>query len=229
MDWADHGETSSSRLVLIRHGEGRVNVDGIIGGLQGCSGLTDLGRQQAKALAARWTETGFRPDVLVSSPVRRARETGDCIASSIPGLVVTEDCALCEMHLGEADGLTWQEYDTRYGRFDLEAEPSRPFAPGAESWADVIARVCTCLDQMAVTHSGETVVVVTHAGFIVASLLTLLGMPISTDRAYLDPQFTSITCWRWTPKRWSLVSFNDVAHLTVTAKDPHPGAGHQHR
>jgi broad specificity phosphatase PhoE len=140
MDRHDHGEAGSSRLVLIRHGEGKVNVDGIIGGLQGCSGLTDLGRRQAKALTARWTEAGFRPDVLVSSPVRRARETGDCIASSIPGLVVTEDCALCEMHLGEADGLTWPEYDNRYGRFDLEAEPSRPFAPGAESWADVMAR-----------------------------------------------------------------------------------------
>lgn len=223
------GEAGSSRLVLIRHGEAMVNVDGIIGGLQGCRGLTDLGRRQVRALTARWMEAGFRPDVLVSSPVRRARETGDCIASAFPGLVVTEDCALCEMHLGEADGLSWPEYDTRYGRFDLEAEPSRPFAPGAESWADVMARVRTCLDQMAVTHSGETVVVVTHAGFIVASLIALLGMPISTDRAYLDPQFTSITCWHWTPERWTLVTFNDVAHLTVMARDPCPGAGRQHR
>jgi probable phosphoglycerate mutase len=106
----------------------------------------------------------------------------------MPGLVVIEDCALCEVHLGEADGLTWLDYGTRYGRFDLEAEPSRPFAPGVESWADVIARVRTCLDQLAVSHSGETVVVVTHAGFIVASLIALLAMPISIDRAYLDPR-----------------------------------------
>jgi broad specificity phosphatase PhoE len=220
MDAHDYGEAGSSRLVLIRHGEGRVNVEGIIGGLQGCNGLTDLGRQQVQALSARWAESGFRPHLLVSSPVRRARETADCLAASIPGLVVAEDCALCEIHLGEADGLTWLDYGTRYGRFDLEAEPSRPFAPGAESWAEVIARVRTCLDQLAVTHSGQTVVVVTHAGFTVASLIALLAIPISKDRVDLDPQFTSITCWHRTPERWSLVSFNDVAHLTTLRRHP---------
>jgi probable phosphoglycerate mutase len=229
MDEHDHGDAGRSRLVLIRHGEGKVNVNGIIGGLRGCIGLTDLGRRQARALSARWTEAGFRPDVLMSSPVRRARESADCLAAAIPGLVVTEDCALCEMHLGEADGLTWLEYDTRYGRFDLEAEPSRAFAPGAESWTDVMSRVRTCLDRLAVSHSGETVVVVTHAGFIVASLIALLGIPISAERAYLDPQFTSITQWEWTPERWSLVTFNDVAHLIALAKETSPGVGRQHR
>jgi probable phosphoglycerate mutase len=79
-------------------------VDGVIGGLRGCGGLTDLGRRQVQALSARWTKAGFRPDVLISSPVRRARETADRLVASMPGLVVAEDCALCEMHLGEADG-----------------------------------------------------------------------------------------------------------------------------
>ena len=45
-----------------------------------------------------------------------------------------EECALWEMHLGQADGLTWLEYDAKYGSFNITAEPSRPFAPGAESW-----------------------------------------------------------------------------------------------
>ena len=99
----------SARLMLVRHGEGRANVDGVIAGLSGCGGLTELGRRQVRALSERWAQTGFRPDVLVSSPVRRARETAEILATSMPGLGVVEDCALCEMHNGEADGLTWQQ------------------------------------------------------------------------------------------------------------------------
>src|SRR5713101_6944283 len=93
-----------ARLVLVRHGEGKANVDGVIAGLSGCAGLTELGRCQVRALAERWAQTGFRPDMLVSSPVRRARETAEILAASMPGLGVLEACARCEMPLGEADG-----------------------------------------------------------------------------------------------------------------------------
>src|SRR5712691_3076668 len=65
----------------------------------------------------------------------------EILAARMPRLGVVEDCALCEMHNGEADGLTWQEYDANYGRFDITAEPSRPFAPGVESWTDAMTRV----------------------------------------------------------------------------------------
>jgi broad specificity phosphatase PhoE len=204
----------SARLILVRHGEGKVNVQGVIGGLQGCSGLTDRGRDQVQALSSRWVRSGFRPDLLVSSPVRRARETAETLAARIPGLVVTEDCRACEMHLGEADGLTWTDYDARYGRFDLEDDPTRPFAPDAESWADVKSRVLDCLDETSTRHYGKDVVLVTHAGFIVASLLGLLAIrPKSTERARLDPQFTSLTIWERSSSGWSLVGFNDVAHM----------------
>jgi broad specificity phosphatase PhoE len=72
--------------MLVRHGEGRANVDRAIAGLSGCGGLTELGRRRVHALNARWAQTGFRPDVLVSSPVRRARETAEILAASAPGL-----------------------------------------------------------------------------------------------------------------------------------------------
>ncbi len=183
------------RLVLVRHGEGNVNVQGMIGGLHGCTGLTERGREQVRALARRWVSASFRPDVLVSSPVRRARETADLLAASLPGLMVAEDCDLCELHVGAADGLSWSDYDARYGRFHLENEPSRAFGPGAESWAEMMVRVQGCLEELSIRWHDQTVVMVTHAGFIVTSLLWLLAIPNVTGRAYLDPGFTSVTCW----------------------------------
>jgi broad specificity phosphatase PhoE len=154
----NHDESAkSARLMLVRHGEGRANVDGVIAGLLGCEGLTELGRRQVRALSERWSRTSFRPDVLVSSPVRRARESAEILAAGFDGLDAVEDCALCELHNGEADGLTWQEYDAKYGRFNITAEPSRSFAPGAESWADVMTRVGECVQELASQHLGETV------------------------------------------------------------------------
>ena len=206
----------ATRLLLIRHGEGRVNVERVLGGLRGCTGLTDLGRQQVSILSDRWAQRGFPVDALLSSPVRRARESADILSRGLH-VSVREDCALCELHLGEADGLSWTEYETRFGRtFDLMGQPERPYAPGAESWNQVVQRVRHCLDGFAATHAEQTVAIVSHAGFIVASMLELLAIPVTARRAYLDPAFTSITCWQYEAGHWTLIVFNDTHHLDGT-------------
>jgi 2,3-bisphosphoglycerate-dependent phosphoglycerate mutase len=124
-----------------------------------------------------------------------------------------EDCSLCVIHLGEADGLTWVEYEAAYQHpFDLLAEPDRAFAPGAESWNEVLARVAAALQQIAEQYAGKTVAVVTHAGVIVASMLSLIAIPSGAKRAYLDPRYTSVTSWRYA-RGWELETFNDTSHL----------------
>lgn len=120
------------------------------------------------------------------------------------------------MHNGDAGGMTWQEYDARYGRFNMMAEPSRAFAPGAESWSEVLARVRRCLEELACQYASRTVVMVTHAGFMVASVLELLAVQNVGDRATLDPGYTSITTWSRISNRWRLDCFNDVGHLVGT-------------
>jgi len=215
MDFAVRAD-GATRIVLVRHGEGHVNVDRVWGGLRGCTGLTDNGRKQAAALRDRWMQSQFHPDVLIHSPVRRARETAEIIVPALGSPTVREDCALCEIHLGEADGLSWEAYDFRYGRpVDLLSEPERPFAPGAESWAEIVRRVRRCLSALAAEHVDQTVVVVTHAGFIYAAVLSLLAIPATGERADLDPWFTSLTWCEHADNRWTLLAFNDVGHLSA--------------
>ena len=48
----------ASRIVLVRHGEAQCNLDHVVGGLKGCTGLTDLGRRQVAVLADRLYESG---------------------------------------------------------------------------------------------------------------------------------------------------------------------------
>ncbi|HTX63990.1 MAG TPA: phosphoglycerate mutase family protein, partial [Acidimicrobiales bacterium] len=63
-----------TRVVLVRHGEAVCNVEGVVGGVRGCKGLTDLGRRQVGALAARLASTGelSATGVLYSSVLPRA-------------------------------------------------------------------------------------------------------------------------------------------------------------
>ena len=52
------GDTTPTRLILIRHGESRTTVDRVIGGPRTCSGLSDLGRRQTERLRDRLAESG---------------------------------------------------------------------------------------------------------------------------------------------------------------------------
>ena len=69
------------------------------------------------------------------------------------------------------------------------------------------------LDSLAARHAGETVVAVTHAGFIVAALLDRFAIPRPGTGAWLEPAHTGMTEWRVLDGRWTLARFNDTAHL----------------
>ncbi len=130
-------------------------------------------------------------------------------------------CDLCEVHTGEADGLAWTEYATRYGWFDMGAEPDRAFAPGGESWNSFHQRVRGMLGRVAREHEGQTVVAVCHAGVIIASVRILLGVDDPGRGAPLRPSNTGLTEWEHDAAldRWTLHSFNEATHLLGLAAD----------
>ena len=119
------------------------------------------------------------------------------------------------MHTGEADGLEWAEYGSRYGSFDMEAEPDRVFAPEGESWNSFHERVDGMLARLAEEYVGRTVVAVCHAGVIMASLRLLLGIPHPGTGARIQPTNTGLTEWEWEKDigRWTLHAFNEAVHL----------------
>jgi probable phosphoglycerate mutase len=204
------------RLILVRHGDAHAGFHGVIGGPKGCTGLTPLGRAQADALRDHLAASGrVRADVLLASVLPRAIETASIIAPGVQLEVSGHECDLCEVHTGEADGLTWTEYAARYGTFDMEAEPDRVFAPAGDSWNSFHERVQRMLLRMADDYKGQTVVAVCHAGVIMASVRLLLGVPHPGTGARLRPTNTGLTEWEHdlTLDRWTLHSFNETGHL----------------
>lgn len=210
------------RLILVRHGEAHAGFHGVIAGPRGCTGLTDRGRQQAAALRDYFGTSGrVRADVLLASVIPRAIETAEIIA---PGLGIEtsgQECGLCEVHTGAADGLEWAEWGVRYGSFDMEAEPDRVFAPEGESWNGFHERVGRVLERLAHEYQGRTVVAVCHSGVIMASLRVLLGIDRPGTGTRLAPTNTGLTEWGWEPDpgRWTLRSFNEASHLLPWPRD----------
>jgi 2,3-bisphosphoglycerate-dependent phosphoglycerate mutase len=206
-------------LYLIRHGESVANVEPIIGGMHGDTGLTDRGRQQAKLLEERLRDDELRADHLYVSTLPRALETGAYVARGL-GLPIQPDDELQELRPGEADGLSVEEWQTRYGVPDgsAAADPFRPFSPGGESWAGFLVRAGHALADLVRRHEGETVVAVCHGGVLEASFFLAFGIGGTGNRVAFAPLNTSITHWRHErgadeQSKWTLVKFNDSGHL----------------
>jgi probable phosphoglycerate mutase len=203
------------KLVLIRHAESHHSQQGIIAGPGHCAGLTAAGQQQAQLLAARLVRTGELGDCrrLLSSPVLRAQQTAAVLQTALDWPASEDDQRLCEIDPGAANGLGWADYRERHGEFDLIAQPARPFAPGGESWDAFLRRVELTMADLAERHAGQTVVAVSHAGFIVGALLALFAIPRPGTGARIDPGHTSLTTWRHEGGVWQLDQFNDRRHL----------------
>lgn len=203
------------RLILVRHGESKHTFQNKIAGIAACDGTTERGFEQMRALGQYWKETDrFSSEVrLLSSPVRRAHEAAEVLMETVPTEDVLIDHDLQELDWGKADGMMWDEYRDNYGAFDLVTEPDRHVAPGGESWNSFLARVRRTLQRLAQLPDDETVIAVTHAGFIVASILATFDIPRPGTRARLEPDFASVTEWRVQNRVWTLARYNHTCRL----------------
>jgi probable phosphoglycerate mutase len=214
-----------THLYLIRHGEAISNVEPIIGGPRGDTGLTPHGMAQAERLRDRLATTReIAADVLIASTLPRARQTAEIIAPAL-GLSIVWSDEVQELRPGDADGLSLDEFRERFGEPEFEHDPFRPVAPGGESWAAFMVRVGATLHRIARTHDGQTVVIVCHGGVIEGSFQSFGGMGLALNtRMGFHTSNTSLTHWERRIEgngspRWWLHSYNDDAHLRFAAAD----------
>ena len=215
-----------SRVVLIRHGEAQCNLNRVVGGRKGCTGLSDLGRRQVAALADRLYESGElrRATALYASVLPRAVETADRLRAVVgPGPAtlgpVREDCDLCELHPGECDGMVREDVVETFGVPDWDRDPSAPIAPGGESWSAFVVRASDGVRHLVERHPGELVVAAVHAGVIEATMIRFLGItPEVYRRGWVRILHASMTEWEWVPSedRWILLRFNDACGIPTS-------------
>src|SRR5512135_1271550 len=100
-------DTPIYRVTFLRHGESVGNAEARFQG-QSDYPLTETGRLQAQALAERWAREGLQVDLIITSPLARARETAAIVGQGLH-VPVEEDPIWMERNAGEIAGLTREE------------------------------------------------------------------------------------------------------------------------
>jgi probable phosphoglycerate mutase len=169
-------------VLVMRHGESEGNVSRRLSAAEPGGGLTDRGRQQARAAAEVLAERNVAR--VYCSPLLRARQTASELAAALGAGEPVVLQGMREFGLGDLEGsdsdADWARVDAVFDAWldgDLQAA-----LPGAESGRDVVARVRDDLDGVADLHRGETVVVVSHGGAM-SLALPWLAHNVRNDRA----------------------------------------------
>ena len=169
------------RLWLVRHGQSQGNVARDAAHEAGHAvidldlrdvdvPLSELGHRQAEA-AGRWFAAlpdSERPEVLLSSPYVRSRQTAEaiCNAGGLCGAKPTIlDERLREREFGVFDGLTTLGIRGKYPEEAAHRTKMGKFyhrPPGGESWADVILRLRSMLNTINLHYADKRVLVVAH-------------------------------------------------------------------
>jgi broad specificity phosphatase PhoE len=162
-------------LLIVRHGETPPNRQGLLLGRADPS-LTETGEGQARQFA-RWLPV---PERVVSSPLRRARETAAAF-----GRPVELDERWIELDYGELDGHESEAVpDDVWARWRADSS----FAPaGGESLEMLSSRVHAACAELSEEAAASTVVVVTHVSPVKAAIAWALGVPIGIAwRMYVE-------------------------------------------
>ena len=194
--WAPH-EGTPTTLILVRHGETSHTRDKRFSGRGGEDPpLNENGQAQARAVADWLMPVGDEIDALVSSPLRRTRETAEILADRLDQKVDVED-GLAEAAFGTWDGMTFGEVQEKYPDDITAWLGSMDVRPGGgDSFEDMSRRVRRARDRLIAAHPGQTVLAVTHVTPIKLMVRMALGAPLdAVYRMELAPASVTVISW----------------------------------
>lgn len=229
-----------TQALLLRHGESVSNADPEAIALPEQIGdqLTERGREQARATAAGLRETGITR--LLSSPMRRARETAEPLSEALE-LPVTVLPYVHELKEGPGySELSPEEQKLRRWSARMSAHPDDPdhANDGAESFNDVRDRVRRLKAELERQPEGERTLVVTHGifsrFFFFDSLLGEEFEPRMVPQLWnLRTRNCGLSVFeqgeRWHPADVETPGWTCVTWMARPWDPPQPGPGHRVR
>jgi 2,3-bisphosphoglycerate-dependent phosphoglycerate mutase len=211
---------STTRIVLIRHGETAWNAERRLQGHLDID-LNHEGLRQARALAAAMAHEPV--DVLVSSDLARAAQTAKAVGEVL-NLPLYIDGRLRERCYGGFEGLLYAEIADRFPQ-EFAAWQARDvdaaLPPGencGETFRQFYDRVIPAILGWAQDNSGKTVVLVAHGGVLECAYRAALGVPLDTPRDF-KVHNASINRFTVQDGRLQLESWGEVAHLQPAVLD----------
>lgn len=169
---APPGTVRHHELVLVRHGETDWSASGRHTSRTDLS-LTEGGRARARALVEALS--GRRFSMVLTSPLRRARETAQLAGFAD---VATVCDALHEWEYGDYEGLTTPEIRSRQADWSLW----RDGCPGGESPEQVGARADQVLER--VRHAGGDVLLFAHGHILRVIAARWIELPVAAGARF---------------------------------------------
>ena len=180
-------------VLFVRHGQTATTGPVLPGRAPGLH-LSDVGRQQADAVAERIAATNGKVAAVYASPLERTKETAAPIAKKL-GLRVRTERDLLECDFGEWTGKQLKVLMKLPEWHTVQRYPTGFRFPGGESFPEMQARIERAVDRMRERHPGETVIAVSHADPIKALVAAAVGTHLDLfQRIVISPcSVTAIT------------------------------------
>jgi probable phosphoglycerate mutase len=192
----EQGEPTT--LVLVRHGETDHTRARLFSGRTGSDPrLNDEGRAQVRATAEWLAPLAERSPVLLSSPLRRTRESAEIVADRL-GLPYTVEEGLLEAGFGSWEGLTYGEVVKRERAAFVAWLDDPALRPGGtgDSLVGMAEQMAATRDRILAAHRGRTVVALTHLTPIKLLSADVLQSPLtSLFRTEIAPASVTVLAW----------------------------------
>jgi probable phosphoglycerate mutase len=164
--------TPPTLVLFVRHGQTPTTGKQLPGRAPGLH-LSEEGQRQAELAAKRIAELK-KVDAVYASPLERAQETAAPIAAA-HGLEVQPEPGLLECDFGDWTGEELKGLMKRPEWRQIQHYPSGFRFPNGESFAEMQARITSCLAELRTRHPGGVVVAVSHADPIRVAVTQAMG------------------------------------------------------
>ncbi len=193
-------QPSIYHIILLRHGESQGNFEGRHQG-QADFPLTEHGREQAHALLSRWLDEDQQFDLVISSPLIRARETAEIIASGL-NTALEFDALWMERNNGLMAGLSPEEVSRSLPQ-PAFIHPYQPVGQTGESQWQLYLRAGAAVQSL-ISRPPARYLVVSHGGLLNMFFYAILG--ISPQPNFHGPRF------RFNNAAFATLSYNPASH-----------------
>lgn len=188
---------TDTQFGLLRHGQTDWNTNFLL------QGVTDIPMNQTGLEQARLAAQAIRIndwDVVLTSPLTRAKQTAEIIASHVGFNEIIEHDLLIERSFGEAEGLSHEQWRAKYANLDE--------IPGGESRSQLASRSQLLLDQICSQFKGKRVLAISHGALIRGLLSIASNNELPRDGERLGN--ASLNVVRHIDNSWQVVNYSLV-------------------
>lgn len=176
----------SVELTLVRHGETDMNKMKIIQGAEVNMPLNAVGKEQAKKAAEMLKGKKF--DVILTSDLKRAKQTASVIAKALGMEVTAESPLLRERHAGEWQSMPMEDFwKTVAKKTNVGWTMTKETPQDGESFEQFMTRARKAQEWILREYAGKKVLVVSHGG-VCKAWLNLSGEMSYDDVVQHEPK-----------------------------------------